>query len=113
MKKFIGVLVLVCTMAGAGENYRGFFKQEDKQLHMYVSMMSGAISNLIAVKFCASKQEAFWYGLGGALMIGLGKELYDERSYGGFSMADMVANGIGGTIGTGSITLLRFNSSDL
>ena len=107
----LGVLIVLGTMAEASE-YDNFFKQEDKQAHMIVSVMTGAICNLLAAKAGASKREAFWVGLGGALVIGLGKELYDEHKYGGFSTADMLANGIGGTIGTGSITLLRFNSGE-
>ena len=109
LKRVVLALLLVCTIGNTSE-YDNFFQQEDKQAHIVVSIFNGAIGNLVAVKLGASKQEAFWIGLGTALVIGLGKELYDEHSYGGFSTADMVANGIGGVIGTGSITLLTFNS---
>ena len=109
MKRVILSLLAVCTIGNTSE-YDNFFQQEDKKAHIAVSIMVGAIGNLLAVKNGANKEQAFWIGLGTALVIGLGKELYDEHSYGGFSTADMVADGIGGVIGTGSVTLLRFNS---
>ncbi len=109
MRRVILSLLVVCTIGNTNE-YDNFFQQEDKQAHIIVSIFSGAIGNLLAVKNGANKEQAFWIGLGTALVIGLGKELYDEHSYGGISMPDMVADGIGGVIGTGSITLLTFNS---
>ena len=109
MKKVILVLVLLSTLGNTGE-YDNFFQQEDKKAHMAICAMAGAIGNLMAAKHGATKVEAFWIGLGTALTIGLATELYDEHSYGGFSTADMVADGIGGVIGSGSITLIRFNS---
>ncbi len=112
MKRVILSLLVVCTIGNTNE-YDNFFQQEDKKAHMAISVMTSAIGNLVATKLGASKREAFWYGLGTALVIGLGKELYDEHSYGGFSAADMVANGIGGVAGTGSITLLKFSTGDL
>ncbi len=114
MKKIILVLVLLCTIGNTSE-YDNFFQQEDKKAHIAISIMTGAIGNLLAVKNGASKEQAFWIGLGTALVIGGIKEVYDMHKTNptGFSTADMVADGIGGVIGTGSITLLRFNSGDL
>ena len=111
MKRVILLLLLVCTIGNTSE-YDNFFQQEDKKAHIAISIMTGAIGNLVSIKLGASKQEAFWYGLGTALTIGLAKEVYDMHKTNptGFSTADMVADGIGGVIGTGSITLLTFNS---
>ena len=113
MKKMILVIVLLCTVSKAGE-YDNFFQQEDKKAHIAISVMTGAIGNLVSIKLGASKQEAFWYGLGTSLVIGGLKEVYDMHKTNptGFSMADMVADGIGGVVGTGSVTLLTFNSGD-
>ena len=111
MKRVILVLLLVCTITNASE-YDNFFQQDDKKAHIAVSILTGAIGNLVSIKLGANKEQAFWYGLGTALVIGGIKEVYDMHKTNptGFSTADMVANGIGGVVGTGSITLLTFNS---
>ena len=107
MKKIVLLLVLVSTLSTAN-----FFKEKDKQMHMAVSVVTGSIGMFIAKKCLdVTNVEAFLYGVGIALLVGLVKELYDEYTYGGFSGADMIANGIGGIVGSGIIfTIYQFNS---
>ena len=111
MKKIILIVLLLCTVSNA-DSKPSFFQQDDKQAHIAITILLGIIGNGVAGKLGASPKEAFWYGLGTALVVGISKEVYDMHKTNptGFDMQDILADSIGGTIGTGSITLVRFNS---
>lgn len=84
-----------------------FFNEEDKQSHMIVTSTIGIITHLLAKKHGATEFEAFWIGVGSALAVGLAKEAYDSRDGGtGFDGRDMIANGIGGVLGSVSTLIL-------
>lgn len=59
---------------------------EDKMKHFSVSYMI-----MLTLVLFIHYDYAFWITLG----IGLCKELYDEHDYGGFSLGDIVADGLG------------------
>ena len=104
MKKLILTLLLTTSMLSAN-----FFKEQDKQAHMAVTTLVGAVGHLMAKKHGYTDQEAFWVGVASALVVGVVKEAYDSREGGtGFSGMDMVANGIGGAVGSGTIYLFEY-----
>jgi len=80
---------------------------------MAVSGILGSSGTLLAKKFGASDIESFWWGLGSVLVVGVVKELYDTQKTNptGFDGRDMLANSIGGVLGSGAtFTLVKFNS---
>lgn len=99
MKRILTLLLALSITLQAN-----FFKEEDKQSHMIATTMVGIIGHLMAKKHGATEFEAFWTGVGSALVIGLAKEAYDSRDGGtGFDSRDMIANGIGGVLGSGTM----------
>ncbi len=105
MKKILLTLVLATSLS-----FGGFFQEEDKKIHITITTMIGVWGSLIAKKHGATETQAFWIGVGSALAVGLAKEAYDSRDGGtGFDNRDMLANAIGGTLGSGTgIVLFRF-----
>ena len=98
MKKLLTIFMLVSSLLLSEES---FFKQDDKQTHMQVTAVIGFVASNIAYDVGYTEAEAFWIGVASALAIGLGKELLDSQSDGNkFDGEDMLANGIGGAIGS-------------
>ena len=105
MKKILLTLLISTSISSAN-----FFQEKDKKLHIGVTYPIGLVASMIATKNGATKTEAFFWGLGSAIIIGLAKEAYDSREGGsGFDNRDMIANAIGGSLGAGTgIVLLKF-----
>jgi putative lipoprotein len=96
MKKSILILILSTSLFAS----ESFFKQEDKQQHIQVTALISLMTSSVAHEMGYTTTQSFWIGVASALAVGLGKELYDSRKSGtGFSGEDMMADGIGGTLG--------------
>ncbi len=73
---------------------------EDKTWHMQTSMMLTYTGQVFFDQFSdVSHSESVIYATGISLAIGLGKELYDEQDYGGFSSKDLAADLVGALSG--------------
>ena len=82
---------MVLSQAQASE-YDNFFQQDDKQMHIGMSVP---------------------FGMFGGMIPGLAKEAYDQRKYGGWSNADLTADAIGSAVGSlGTVVIYRFSSGD-
>ena len=105
MKKILFALIISTSILSAN-----FFKEQDKQTHMIVTTTASILGGLIAKKHGYNDIEAFWIGFGTAIAIGLAKEAYDSRDGGtGFDSRDMLANSIGGALGSSiSITIYEW-----
>ena len=77
-----------------------FFDEKDKQEHMQVTALISLMSSNVAHEMGYTVNQSFWIGVAIAMSVGLGKELYDSRSGGsGFDGRDLMADGIGSTLG--------------
>jgi len=103
MKKLVLVFMLTSSMFA-----NSFFQEEDKQMHIVATSAIGFTANAIAYKeYGLTAEQSFWVGVAAALTVGLAKELYDSRSGGtGFDSRDMLADGIGGVIGSGGMYVI-------
>jgi len=92
MKRILTLLIIASTLS-----FANFFQEEDKQLHMGISVFVGMAGNALAKQeYGLSDNEAWWAGLISALVVGAIKEATDEK----FDWQDLAADGIGGAIGT-------------
>ena len=66
--------------------------EKDKQLHFGVSTVIGGIAYY--------HTESAFKSMVGCTVVGVGKEVYDEISYGGFDEKDLLADVIGCGVGT-------------
>ena len=73
-----------------------FAFEEDKQKHLQACMMIAYVSETLMHKnLQESSSKSIFYATGLSMLAGLGKELYDENDYGGFSEKDLIADAIG------------------
>ena len=96
MKKIIISIAIITQILSAQE----LWEQKDKQQHF---ALSGAVSALTTAYFINngySKTEAFFYGVGTSMILGLAKEAYDQYDYNGASTDDMYADLAGAAIGS-------------
>ena len=82
--------------------------QTDKVAHFGVGYVTGAVSSSIVLINSNGKNE--WFkslavGFGSGLIIGTGKELYDQWKYGGFNWVDLGATVLGSTLGSVTIKI--------
>ena len=72
-----------------------FFKQKDKQKHILITLVIGLFITAV------SKDPLL--GIVISMLVGVGKEVYDEYREGGtgFDNADIVADLIGAVVGSG------------
>ena len=112
MKKILLTMLLSISIASAG-----FFKEEDKQLHMMVSVPFGAMGAMICKKDYRGRGlalhgwEAILCGTAFGMIPGLIKEAEDQYVYGGWSNSDLAADALGAFIGSiGTVTIYKFNS---
>ena len=95
------LLVLLLTMSINANSYdqpnESFFMQKDKILHMGVSAFVGiAGTALCHQEFGLTAGQSWWCGMGAALIVGAAKEFNDTN----FDNMDLLADGIGGAIGS-------------
>jgi len=84
-----------------------FFRQKDKQQHIQITTVISLMTSMVANEAGYTPTESFFIGLGAALLVGLVKEGIDSRKGGsGFSGKDMLADGIGGALGSTSMFVL-------
>ena len=73
---------------------------DDKIKHLQVSMLLGYAGETLLHKYSQlSHEDKVLYAVGAAFAIGIGKELYDEQDYGGFSAEDLVPDLFGSVSG--------------
>ena len=90
MKKLLLIVLLTISLSS-----KAFISQTDKQLHMASSFVLTTTFKNIYKHNGFTEKEATIYSIGSSLLVGLGKEIYDEISYGGFSTQDLGADLIG------------------
>ncbi len=73
---------------------------EDKTLHLQTSIVLGYAGETILHKYSQfSHSEKIFYATGIAFAMGVGKEIYDEVDYDGFSSKDLVPDLLGSLTG--------------
>lgn len=82
--------------------------QTDKVAHFGTGYVAGSVSNSIVLINSNGKHE--WWksvgvGIGSGLIIGTGKELYDQWKYGGFDWVDLGSTVLGSTLGSVTIKI--------
>ena len=101
MKKLLLIVLLSSTLNAT------FVTEVDKQKHFAVSAVVGFTSSNIAYHYGYTKKESFWIGFGSAMIVGLGKELYDNRIGGsGFDIEDLGADALGATFGSSAVFII-------
>ena len=74
--------------------------EEDKTLHLQASIVLGYAGETILHKYSQfSHSEKIIFATGIAFAAGVGKELYDEVDYNGFSSKDLVPDFLGSLTG--------------
>ena len=78
----------------------------DKVAHFGVGYVAGSLTTGTALSLGNGKGE--WWkslavGFGSGLIIGTGKELYDQHKYSGFNWQDLGATVLGSTLGSVTI----------
>lgn len=118
MKTLIMSISIVCLLSINAS--AGFFQEEDKQMHMKVSVPFGAVGGLICKKNYQGRGLALsgWKAIACGTIIGmvpgLAKEAVDSRPGGsGWDNRDLAADALGAFIGSvGTVTIWEFNSGD-
>ena len=80
------------------------FIQQDKLLHMGGSYVISSGVSAIVYNKTNNEKKALIYGLTTAMVIGLGKEIYD-RKHGNPDIKDMLANSVGASLGVITIRI--------
>ena len=114
MKRIILKLILISGLV-VGQANAGFFQEEDKQMHMMVSVPFGAMGGLVCRgdrAFNLRGWEAIACGTALGMLPGFGKEYLDSRQEGNkWDNRDLGANLIGAFVGAiGTVTVFRFSS---
>lgn len=112
MKKILITMLTLATISNAG-----FFQEEDKQLHMEVSVPFGAMGALMCKGdrgFNLSGWQAVACGTVLGMIPGIAKEYVDSREGGsGWDNRDLGADAIGAFIGAiGTVTIIEFSSGE-
>ena len=90
-KYMLLVIILTNHLYGVGD---------DKYKHLKVSTALGYTGETLLHKYSKlSNKKKVLYAVGAALAIGVGKELYDQADYGGFSTKDLVPDLFGAVSG--------------
>ena len=94
MKSLISVLLLSTLL------HANLFQEPDKQAHMTAAAVISLGTSVIAYDLGYTTTESYWIGVASGTLAGLLKELLDARSGGsGFDGRDLVADGIGASVG--------------
>ena len=81
-----------------------FALAQDKQLHMGACFVVSSLTSAIVYKKTKNKKKATAYGIGIAMLAGFTKEIYDIK-HGHPSLEDILANGIGSSLGVITIRI--------
>ncbi len=81
-----------------------FALAQDKQLHMGVCYVVSSLTSALVYKRTNDKRKATVYGIGIAMLAGITKEVYDIK-HGNPSFSDILANGIGSSLGVVTIRI--------
>lgn len=88
MKKLVLVTVLLLSISLTAQTI-----QKDKQKHFVAGVVSGFVGSKIT-------KHKFLGALVSSIIVGVGKEVYDEIKYKGFNNKDILATALGGlTVG--------------
>ena len=108
MKKLL-LSILAVMAIGQTLQAESFFQEDDKQLHMACTTLISFVAAGWASENGYTESEAFWIGFSSAMFIGVLKEAYDARDGGsGFDGRDLLADGIGASLGSFTITVWKF-----
>jgi len=91
MRLVIGVMLMFSSMYVSA----GLLSEPDKQLHVKASI--GAASFFYMINTYSGRSH--WETAAECMAVGIGKEIYDEISYGGFDTRDLAADAVGCAIG--------------
>jgi uncharacterized protein YfiM (DUF2279 family) len=94
MKKILLALT-VCAALSA----EPFLEQADKQKHIVASMAISGAGTALARHYGSSPVEAFFIGVGSALLVGVAKEAIDGQGYGTEDVGDVYADTLGAVAG--------------
>jgi uncharacterized protein YfiM (DUF2279 family) len=73
---------------------------DDKIKHLEVSTFLGYTGETLLHKYSQlPDKKKVLYAVGAAFAVGVGKELYDEEDYGGFSIKDLIPDLFGAVTG--------------
>ena len=78
--------------------------KNDKILHLIAGIVASV--STVLMYYSITNDINILVGLVTGILIGIGKELYDEYDYGGFDQYDMFATWFGAIIGTGVVYFL-------
>lgn len=87
MKKLLVILLFLPILCQA---------QKDKVMHFAAGAVVSSITFITVSEITENRNIAFWSSVGASVLVGLVKEFYDERKYGGFDTRDLVATSMGG-----------------
>ena len=68
----------------------------DKKLHFVAGAAVSAVTYVTVLEITKDTKKAFWYSLASSVVVGLAKELVDEKKYKGFDSKDLAATALGG-----------------
>ena len=74
---------------------------------MAISALAAAISSQVYKENGYSERTSFWLGWTTSMLVGVAKEVYDHSNGGKFDTKDILADGIGASLG--SLTIVKFN----
>lgn len=82
--------------------------QTDKVAHFGVGYVAGSLTSSITLINSNGKNE--WWksigvGIGSGLILGVGKEMYDQHKYGGFDWKDLGCTVLGSALGSVTVKL--------
>ena len=76
----------------------------DKKLHFFAGLCISVVAMLLYFYYYGTVNVLL--GVGGGMVAGVAKEIYDEITYGGFDKLDMLATWAGSLLGAGLVYIL-------
>ena len=76
----------------------------DKKLH-FIAGLCISVAAMLLYFYCYGTVNVL-FGVGGGMVAGVAKEVYDEYDYGGFDYVDMLATWLGAIVGAGLVYII-------
>lgn len=102
--KFLIALSTILIISFSSYGQRG----KDNALHFAAGAVTSSATYLYVYNKTKNRKKAKIYSIGSALVVGLGKELYDEIKYKGYDNKDLLATVIGGVTLTYTIDIFNW-----